>query len=398
MRAEFKTVLVALSAALMTSPTLPANAASETVVHSFKGHGSAFPMDRLLLRSGSLYGTTSGQTAGSGDVFKLKPSGGTWKMTTIFKFGENVGSPYAGLIKDSTGAFYGTTYNGGATGFGTVYKLYKTGGAWKATDLHDFGSGADGADPSCDLIMDKSGDLYGTTIYGGAYGLGTVFELVKSGSTWTENVLWSFEGESNRDGANPSAGLYMDKSGDLYGTTAFGGDYGYGTVFEMVPSGGGWTMSELHAFGGANDGVHPYGVLVPDSKGGVYGTTVKGGASGYGTVFELSISGGVLTYAVIYSFAGGSDAEFPEAGLLRDTKHVLYGTTTGGGTYGKGTVFKLSRSAGVWTDKVLHSFSGGSSDGGSPEAAVIEDSAGKLYGTTIYGGKDGGGTVYEIVP
>ena len=398
MRAEFMTALVALSAAFV--PILPADAASETVLASFTGYGLSYPADRLLLKSGSLYGTASGQAAGSGEVFKLKPKGGTWKMTTIFDFAKgNVGdSPYAGLIEDSTGTFYGTTEQGGATGYGTVYKLYESGGAWKATDLHDFGKGTDGANPVCDLIMDKTGAIYGTTVGGGEYGLGTLFELVKSGSTWTEKVLWSFEGESNRDGANPSTGLYIDKSGDLYGTTVNGGDYGYGTVFEMVPTVGGYTKYDLHDFGDGNDGVSPNGALVPDTKGGFYGTTIEGGASGYGTVFEISFSGGVLTYAVIYSFAGGSDAGFPQAGLLRSSKHVLYGTTFGGGTHGKGTVFKLKRSGGVWTDKVLHSFRGGSSDGENPEAAVIEDSAGTLYGTTVTGGKDGWGTVYEVVP
>jgi uncharacterized repeat protein (TIGR03803 family) len=336
-----------------------------------------------------------------GQVFKLTPSGGSWKEKTLFRFDGTDGSnPYAGLIQDSTGALYGTTGVGGAYGNGTVFKLAKSGGVWTETVLWSFGSGSDGQEPSCDLVRDSStGTLYGTTYSGGVYGLGTVFDLTYSGGVWTENVLHSF-GSIGGDGINPEAGLHRDTAGALYGTTEEGGTHGVGTVFELALSDGVWTETVLWNFGSiGGDGQGPEGELVEGSKGVFYGTTLDGGVYGLGTVFKLAKSGGVWTDTVLWNFEGGGsrDGAYPFAGLHLDSTGNLYGTTYSGGDYGYGTVFELTYSGG-WIETVFHSF-GGSGDGQSPGlGTVIEDSAGNVYGTAYVGGTYGYGTVWEVTP
>src|ERR1039458_4539934 len=208
--------------------------------------------------------------------------------------------------------------------------------------LHSFqNDGADGVDPYAGLIFDGAGNLYGTTWQGGTYGYGTVFELTPTaGGTWTENVLWSFG--SGTDGTSPVAGLIFDAVGNLYGTTLQGGTYGYGTVFELTPAAGGtWTEKVLYSFGSGTDGANPYAVLIFDAAGNLYGTTYFGGSSdaGNGTVFEVSPSaGGVWTEHVLHRFGNGTDGIWPQAGLVFDAVGNLYGTTSVGGTFGWGTV------------------------------------------------------------
>lgn len=304
--------------------------------------------------------------------------------------------------------------------------------AFAATEsiLWSFGNGTDGSAPIAGLIRDRSGNLYGTTVNGGAYGSGTVFELTPPstpGGDWTESILWSFGNDT--DGAYPTSGLILDTSGNLYSTTAGGGAYGYGTVFELSPpstSGGNWTESVLWDFGSVNnDGLQPLAGLITDAGGNLYGTTSAGGTfftfsvcdSGVscgGTAFELtppSTAGGSWTESVLWNFGNGSDGNSPEAGLIMDAGGNLYGTTTGGGTYAQsgpyenlyGTVFELSPPAtigGSWTESILWSFASDSSDGGGPVAGVIIDASGNLYGTTRTGAAYGplGGTVFELTP
>ena len=271
--------------------------------------------------------------------------------------------------------------------------------------LYSFGSGSDGAFPFGSMIFDSKGELYGTTAYGGSSGGGTVFQLsppTSSGGSWAETVLYSFGGTG--DGAHPRASLILGSNGDLYGTTAYGGGTSNdGTVFQLAPSttGNGWTETVLYRFkGGTTDGALPYAPLIFGS-GDLYGTTYGGGTSSVGTVFQLapSTTGGSWTETVLYSFKGGTtDGANPAAALILGSGD-LYGTTYGGGTSSVGTVFQLapSTTGGSWTETVLHSF-GGTGDGAHPFAPLILGSNGDLYGTTAYGGgTSNDGTVFKIV-
>jgi uncharacterized repeat protein (TIGR03803 family) len=255
-------------------------------------------------------------------------------------------------------------------------------------------NGGDGDVPYAAPIFDSKGNLYGTTEYGGSSGDGAVFELTPSNGKWTEKTLYSFNGT---DGALPAPSLIMDAAGNLYGTTLEGGSDGNGTVYELSPSKNGWTATVLYNFNG-QDGAESEGSLALDSKGNLYGTTTYGGANGDGAVFELTSSNGKWTEKLLYSFnPNGQDALFPEAGLIVTAKGTLYGTTYGGGSNGAGAVFEMSPGAnGTWTEKVLHSFNLNGTDGIQPEAPLVMDSKGNLYGTTSAGGADDAGIVFRL--
>jgi uncharacterized repeat protein (TIGR03803 family) len=264
----------------------------------------------------------------------------------------------------------------------------------------------DGASPHAGLISDQSGALYGTTAGGGANGHGTVFKLTPpsvSGGAWTEPVLYSFTGD-----ANPSV-LIFDASGALYGMTLYGGASSGGTVFQLRPPstpGGNWTETLLYSFSGGSDGARPEAGLILDATGALYGTTLYGGVYNIGTVYKLTpptVAGGLWTETVLYRFGSTvGDGAFPLSSLLFDASGALYGTTGaiavgGGGGSGNGTVFKLlppTATSGKWTETVLHNFSGG--DGAQPEAGLIADASGALYGTTNTGGSASQGTVFQL--
>ncbi len=249
--------------------------------------------------------------------------------------------PEAGLIMDTNGNFFGTTAHGGTAGYGTVFELAKGTNSYTETILHSFGSGTDGQNPRAGLIMDANGNLYGTTSNGGTAGYGTVFELAPSNGSYTETVLHSFG--ATPDGQYPEAGLIMDASGNLYGTTSDGGTAGgYGTVFELAKGASGYTETVLHSFGSGTDGQYPEAGFIMDASGNLYGTTYQGGSSGYGTVFELVKGASGYTETVLNSFTG-TNGQYPEAGLIMDASGNLYGTTYGGGTAGGyGTVFEIT--------------------------------------------------------
>ncbi|MGB8887735.1 MAG: choice-of-anchor tandem repeat GloVer-containing protein [Candidatus Korobacteraceae bacterium] len=276
-------------------------------------------------------------------------------------------------------------------------------GSWASIQvnvLHSFGKGTDGACPYyAGLIIDATGNLYGTTFEGGIHSSGTVFELTpQDGGGWTEKVLHSFG--SGTDGIYPYGGLIRDAAGNLYGTTLGGGIHSSGTVFELTPQeGGGWTEKVLHSFGRGTDGAGPYAGLSLDVYGNLYGTTSLGGIHSSGTVFELTPQeGGGWTEQVLHSFGHGTDGAGPYAGLIIDAAGNLYGTTLGGGIHSSGTVFELTpQEGGDWTEKVLHSFGHGT-DGAGPYAGLIFDVAGNLYGTTFEGGIHSSGTVFELAP
>ena len=315
-------------------------------------------------------------------------------------------NPSGSLIFDAAGNLYGTAAAGGANGLGIVFELSpgaSAGGAWTEKVLYSFQGGTtDGASPErVTLVRDEAGNLYGTTKFGGAYGSnssgGTVFELSPvSGGTWKEKLIHSFG--SGTDGAQPVAGVTLDASGNLYGTTLVGGQYAEGTVFEVSPaSGSTWTEKVLHSFDeNGVDGKNPYDPVLLDSRGNLYGTTYGGGANPefLGIIFELSPSAsGEWTEQVLHTFTGDPDGtapvpdgDFPYGGLVSDAAGNLYGATSGGGTAGNGGVFVITPGPGGWTEKLLYSFGASSSDGHSPAAMLGFDASGNLYGTTLSGG------------
>ncbi len=312
-------------------------AQTETVLYSFgsKSRDGVNPYAGLIFdKKGNLYGTTLKGGGGAGDghgtAFELT-SGGVEKI--LHRFSSKSGKiPAGGLVFNKKGNLYGTAGNGGAYGYGTVFELSSK-GLVKFLYSFDPPSGGDGGDPLAVLIFDKVGNAYGTTSYGGTHSQGTVFELTSGGA---EKVLYSF-GSQPGDGDAPFAGLVFDKKGNLYGTTALGGTYGYGVVFELTSGG---KEKVLYSFGSqSGDGHYPYAGLVLDKNGNLYGTTIYGGANGFGAVFELT-SGGVEK--VLYSFQGSPDGYYPTAGLVFDKSGNLYGTTELGGAFGDGTVFKLT--------------------------------------------------------
>ena len=261
---------------------------TESVVYSFTGGsdgGLPFQNGKLLLDPyGNLYGTASeGGANNAGLVFKLTPSSNSWTETVLYNFtgGADGGAPNAALVRQGTSLF-GVTYAGGAWGNGTVFKLTPSKGGWAETVLYSFAGGSDGANPEGGLVFDQAGNLYGTTYLGGSAGYGTVYRLTPSLSGWTESVLYRFGG--GNDGANPVASLIVDKTGNLYGTTSGsvnGLPDGYGSVFKLSATQSGWSETVLHSFTGGNDGGNPFDSLLL-LGGNLYGTTRDGGSSGFG--------------------------------------------------------------------------------------------------------------------
>jgi uncharacterized repeat protein (TIGR03803 family) len=299
---------------------------TETVVYSF----ASMPWAGLTQGSdGNFYGTTaSGGSSGRGTVFKLTPSGAE---TVLYSFPAGSSEPYCGLIEGSDGYFYGTTGANGTSDDGTVFKITPSG---TETTLHVFPkTGGDGEIPYAGVILGSDGNLYGTTYFGGSSGFGTVFKVTPGG---TETVFYSFAGGS--DGEHPYAGVIQGSDGNFYGTTYFGGSSGLGTVFKITPSG---TETVLHSFaGGSSDGANPEAGLTQGTDGNFYGNTYLGGTSNLGTVFEITPSG---TETVLHSFAGGSsDGANPSANLIQSSDGNLYGSTGAGGTSGYGTFFKVT--------------------------------------------------------
>jgi uncharacterized repeat protein (TIGR03803 family) len=306
-------------------------------------------------------------------------------FTDVYNFtgSSDGGYPYAGLVRDAAGNFYGTTAQGGSSGFGVVFKVDTSGAE---TVLHSFKGGSDGETSFAGLIQDSAGNLYGTTIAGGISGYGIVFKVNTAGK---ETVLYTFKGGTT-DGCGPSALLLRDTTGNLYGTTGVCGSSNYGTVFKLSKSG---KETVLHSFsGGSSDGQYPYyGALIIDKEGNLYGVTDSGGAFGSGTLFKLSKSGKVT---LLHSFAGGTtDGSLPFGGPVTDKDGNLYGTADDGGSSNSGIVWKISKKG---KETVLHNFAGGSSDGANPIAGVILDAKGNLYGQTSGGGTSGDGTVYKL--
>jgi uncharacterized repeat protein (TIGR03803 family) len=393
----------------------------ETLLYSFQGDlDGANPYSSVTFDAaagGALYGTTAfGGHRGAGTVYKLSAPAngqGPWIKTLIRSFDGVEGNfPRANVVFGSDHALYGATYGGGAYNAGMLYKLTPPAspvGQWGETVLYNFTGGPDGANPYSAIAFDSYGTLYGTAYNGGASSAGVLFTLTPPGANqaqWTENVLYAFTGGA--DGAHPG-GLAFDMAGAVYGVTASGAIDNNGTIFQVVlPAGSANLSSEsnLHSFGSAGDGADPYGALVLDNQGNAFGTTTAGGAYGFGAVFKLTPPSGrntQWTETLLYSFTGGGDGAAPQYGALDiDSNGNLYGATKQGGDYGKGVVFRLTPprggQGGVWTQSVLHSFSGGANDGDTPYGGVIVDNQGNLYGQSYKGGAYGAGVVYELSP
>jgi uncharacterized repeat protein (TIGR03803 family) len=403
-------VVLALFAAVTFLATR-AVAQTERVLYSFDDNGedAAGPNSTLAFdKMGNVYGTTRvGGLYNEGAVFELTLKvDGSWRERVLHSFnnnGKDGFEPYGGLVIDSSGNLYGTTYSGGAYGYGTVFELIpQAGGGWPEEILHNFGnSGTDGEYPFGSLIFSAAGNLYGTTVLAAGEGLGTVFELKHlPDGHWGEKTLLRFTG--NGTGEVPYAGLVFDAAGNLYGTTSTGGSQNAGAVFELSPaSDGTWTESLLHSFAdNGTDGYDPVAGLIFDLSGNLYGTTYLGGTYDSGTAFELSpVGDGSWNESVVYDFAGGSDGAFPNYGsLIFDSTGNLYGMTVTGGANGVGAAYELSPAVGGgWTKTILHSF-GSAGDGLGPFAGLIFGASGKLYGTTQVGGNSFDGTVFEITP
>jgi uncharacterized repeat protein (TIGR03803 family) len=434
--------------------------AKEIVIYSFAGGpgDGAAPSGALVAdKAGNLYGTTpQGGTAGCGTVFKLAPqANGAWSESVLYNFAAQgtgcSGSSAASLVLDSQGNLYGTS-SGGAHGAGFVFELSPSGSAWNFADLYDFHPSyayRDGYFPYAGLVGDGKGNLYGTTYLGGAgqcydneddsvvgskappkgevpVGCGTVFELSPSSSgAWTEKILYNFRADT--DGAGPWANLIFDANGNLFGTTS-GGGVGYalcegvyisgcGTVFELAAAHGGtWKEHTLYAFTGGTDGAAPVSAVIFDKTGNLYGTT-PGEYFEYGSVYELSpSSSGGWTETTLSSFVDETYGFGAAGSLIVDNSGNLYGTTEYGSgptttagswsssnsappkPFGPGTVFEVTPSqGGTWTTNWLHTFAG-SPDGLGPAAGFVRGPDGAFYGTTLYGGTFGYGTVFKFMP
>jgi uncharacterized repeat protein (TIGR03803 family) len=383
------------------------SAASYRRVYSFSGTDGSIPATPLTFDgAGNAYGTTaSGGDFDFGTVFVLSPSG---QETVIYSFtgGADGLDPHGGVILDGAGNLYGTTVAGGFGGFcagdgcGVIYKLSLSNGTWTETTLYAFKGLNDGFGPGSGLIFDNAGNLYGTTPDGGRHSAGVVFELSPIKQAWHYKVLHNFTGKKE-GGVGSLGSLLLDAAGNLYGVTELGGANGAGAVYELSPTPKGqWTTTVLHGFQGTPDAANPYGGLIFDKSGNLYGTTYFGGASGMGAVFQLTPGpNGTWQESVLYSFQGGTDGSFPTTTLVFDAAGSLYGTTSTGGrpSCDCGTAFKLTLAGATWNEKIIHSFGQGR-DGYSPNYGLTFDPAGNLWGTTPAGGFSGLGTLFQIVP
>jgi hypothetical protein len=430
-----------------------AASAQETVIYSFANTTGNVPEAGLILdKNGNLYGTTpiGGNVSlpacggnGCGVVYEIvRNADGTWTDSTLYAFvggGQDGAEPVSPLVLDARGHLFGMTYYGGTgpctggqfPGCGTVFELTPgSSGTWTEQVIYSFQAGSDGQFPSSNLILDAQGNLYGATIFGGgatnaecvevnfASGCGTVFELSPNANgSWSENVLYRFQGTP--DGFGPG-GLVWNGRDTMFGVTFNGGltecehegSADCGTVFELRRTPTGWLKSLPYHFHGGADGFAPFGNLIADASGNLYGITQYGGISsprfGNGTAYELSpAAGGTWTKTLLYTFTGLLDGAYPWGGLTFDASGNLYGVTFGGGTIyqdeGSGTVFELTPStSGEWTQTTIVSFQT-IAGGFLPEGQLARDASGNFYGTTAYGGTstacyDGCGTVFEVSP
>ncbi|MGC9991738.1 MAG: choice-of-anchor tandem repeat GloVer-containing protein [Candidatus Cybelea sp.] len=341
--------------------------------------------------------TRGGDSNNDGTVVQFRrKQPGKWTESVLYTFkgaSYGDGSEPVGIQKewDGTSPIFLSAAAGGASNNGALVGLTPTSsGPWTESFIYSFGGTPDGATPWGGVVADKAGNLYGTTEAGGTNSTGTVYRMQPKVSSYTESVLYSFQGGTDGDG--PLGALIIDKKGALYGTTESGGSAGYGTVFKLAPSGSGYTESILHSFLGYSDGLRPESGLIAHTATDFYGTTVYGGVNNDGTVYRLTSSGS--GYKVLWNFGSVSgDGVDPTGGLCVSKKGVIYGTTLGGGAAGSsglGTFFTLTPSGGTYKESV-YSFTG--ANGAYPFAGPSVDTKGHLYVTTEAGGTKNDGAV-----
>ena len=414
----------------------------------FDGANGASPQGGLVADAkGNLYGTTylGGGAYGFGNVFELSRANGGWKEKVLFNFtgGADGGGPLDSLVFDASGNLFGTTISGGQGqclwngtqwyGCGVVFELSPSGKTWQENVLFSFVPGqVKGVMPVGGLVFDGAGNLYGTTYAAGvdggprysrtANGInpptywgcndpgcgGSVYELSPTQNGWQEKDIYGFTGGS--DGGVSEANLVFDAAGNLYGTTVYGGStgcvsgYGCGVVFEVSPGRRGWSESVLHTFS-ATDGAYPQGSVTFDSQGNLYSTTSYGGSGncnvlyeppGCGTVFRLKPGKAGWKESVIYNFGDGDDGGMPFAAVIMDGQGELLGTTFDGGSAHEGVVFKLAPSRRSWKESVLYTFS--YPGAGQPVAPLLAMPDGRLVDTSVNGGSQDYGAVFELIP
>jgi uncharacterized repeat protein (TIGR03803 family) len=384
------------------------SASTTKVIYTFAGgkDGEYLDTDLVTDSAGNIYGSTVlGGDFGGGTVFQLSPSGTGWTHTVLYSFtgGKDGGEPYKGVTLDPQGNVYGTAVTGGAGscdgGCGVAFKLTNSGGTWTQSVIHTFTGGNDGSGPGSGLTFDQHGNLYGMTPTGGADSLGVIYQLKpQTNGAWKLNVIHTFTG--GVDGSTGSAGrMILDRAGNLYGVATFGGANGHGVAFELTRTQTGWTLLPLYAFMDQPDGASPYGGLIFDKAGNLYGTTYYAGVNDVGTVYKLTHANGAWSESVLYSFKGGTDGSSPISTLVSDAAGNLYGTTSDGGTgCACGVIFKLAHGAnGTWTESVPYRFPGAPNAGFAYNGMVV-DSAGNFYGATVHGGPTNDGTIYKFTP
>ncbi len=419
-------LLLATAFALAIGVIPASQAQTFTVLHNFTGRADgANPYAGVTVGpGGGLYGTAAnGGNGNAGTVFKLKQVNSSWIFSPLYEFtGGSDGASPEGVGIGPNSALYGTTWKGGEYNYGTVFELRPPLTVckailcyWSESVLHTFTGAPDGAYPLVEnLAFDSFGNIYGTTSGGGYYndcltgGCGTVFELTPSAGGYTESVIHDFG--SGTDGFQPDAGVVLDTAGNVYGTTFYGGgencDFpGCGMVYQLMPSNGGWLENVLVYFDAGN-GENPFGDLIIDGAGNLYGATMGGGQGDNrnGVVFELAPSGGEFTYSMLYTFHT-SCAQY--GGVAMNAAGDFFGVCDYGGANNDGWIFELKNCSETCILVDLHDFS--SSDGGEgaypPYGGPVLDANGNLYGTSYYGGNTGGacgskgcGVVWEIMP
>ena len=372
--------------ALLLASAQPAFAQTESILHSFANNGTDGYQPYAALtpgKNGILYGTADlGGLHGYGTVFQLSKKNVESSLLNFNTGGSGEYPYFAGLVTDKAGNLYGTTSFGGSHNFGTVFVLTPSGAE---TVLYNFGDQVnDGIYPFGGVILDKSGNLYGTTTVGGVHNKGTIFKISSSG---VETILYNFAGGA--DGCNPQAGVVLGKKSALYGTTPACGGSNNGTVFSVSQAG---VETTLHTFNlDGTDGIQPFSGLVLDKAGNFYGTTYQGGANDAGTVYKITPKG-VETILHSFSFTG-TEGYYPQSSVTFDKLGNLYGTTT----YGNGNLGTVYEITATGTESVLHRFNKDGTDGYHPYGGIILFKS-ALYGTTLYGGANDAGTVFKVVP
>jgi uncharacterized repeat protein (TIGR03803 family) len=403
---------VVLIAATLATPAAGQKPTVTQVIYSFAGDedGEYTDTDLVVDSSENLYGTSVlGGAFASGTVFQLAPTASGWAHNILYSFrgGADGAEPYKGVTLGGDGVLYGTAGVGGLfvgpcvdTGCGVVFKLTNMGGAWTQEVIHSFTGGADGYGPGSGVTVDKQGNIYGTTPTGGAHGLGVVYQLIPHASGgWTERILHTFTGDP--DGSGGSAGrLLLNDDGHIFGVCTTGGAYGAGTVYELIPTAAGeWSLHVQYAFRGEPDAGFPYGTIVADGRGNLYGTTYYAGANDLGTIYRLSRGAGGWSQTGLYSFKGGADGSGPISTLVAAADGNLYGTTSeGGAACSCGTIFKVNLSGSGPVYQVMYRFQG------PPDGAFIYNGMAAnaartiLFGASVHGGTFNEGAVFKFVP